>query len=497
MKQEIALDGLVLGGGVWQSGGIMMTTERKRFAVIGGGISGLAAALHLRELRPEAVVTLFEGEGRLGGVLETVARDGYLFEGSADGFITNVPWGIEFCQRVGLADELMTTDESRRQAFVVCRGKLQAIPKGFVIMVPHKIKAVLASPILSMGGKIRLLREYSLSPRVETTDESVGAFATRRLGREAYERLVQPLVGGIYSADPMRLSLAATMPQFAKMEQEKGGLIRAARAARGPGGVVQEKSSGARYSMFASLRRGMGSLVEAAQKKLPAEAVRLNSRVTKIERVGERGAWRVFAGRGGEGEVFDGVILATPGPATVPLLKSLHPTLAGAIGEIDYAGTAVVSVCYRREQIKHALDGFGFVSPFIEKRAILAGSFLSQKYEGRAPAGQVLIRVFVGGATHPESVTLPEMELRSMVHGELAELLGITGGPVAHQVSRWERKMPQYHVGHMERVAGIEQAAATLPGFALAGNAYRGVGVPACIHSGEVAAERVLAGQVG
>ncbi len=504
-----------------------MSTEPKRIAVVGGGISGLAAAIRLRELKPDVVVALFEAEGRLGGVLETVARDGYLFEGSADGFITNVPWGIEFCQKVGLADELITTDESRRKALVVCRGRLQAVPDGFILMAPQRLGPVLTSPILSIAGKIRLLQEYRVRPRLETSDESVGAFATRRLGREAYERLVQPLIGGIYTADPMRLSLAATMPQFARMEREQGGLIRGAKAGRGVG-AAQEKSSGARYNMFATLQRGMGSLVEAAQRRLPADVVRLNSRVTAIERVAERGLWRVSVGRGGAGtrvdgatrprgedsrvgpptslgtggatrpqgeaELFDGVILATPAPHAAALLKRVHPTLAGTLGEIDYAGAAVVSVCYRRNQIRHALDAFGFVSPFVEKRSILAGSFLSQKYAGRAPAGFVLIRAFVGGATQPELVTRPDMELRAMVHGELVELLGITGEPVAHAVSRWERKMPQYHVGHLERVAGIEQAVGTLRGLAVAGNAYRGVGVPACIHSGELAAERVLVG---
>ncbi len=469
-----------------------MASAPKHIAVIGGGISGLAAALHVRELRPDTIVRLFETQGRLGGVLDTVASDGCLFEASADGFITNVPWGIEFCQRMGLADEIITTDESRRKAMVVCRGRLQPVPEGFIIMAPHKLRPVLTSPILSVMGRIRLAWEYRIKPRTDASDESVGGFATRRLGREAYERLVQPLIGGIYTADPMRLSLAATVPQFAKMEREHGGLIRGARTGKNNGS--RQENSGARYSMFASLKRGMGSLVEAAQRRLPADTLRLNTRVTKLERVGERGPWRLFAGRGGPGELFDGVIVATPAPATVPLLNTVHPKLARSLAEIEYAGAAVVSVCYRREQIQNPLDAFGFVSPFIEKRSILAGSFLSQKYEGRAPAGIVLIRAFVGGTSHPELVTRSETELRVIVHGELSELLGIKGEPVAYHVSRWERRMPQYHVGHLERVNEIEKAAATLPLFALAGNAYRGVGIPACIHSGDLAAERVLAG---
>ena len=464
---------------------------RRRVAIVGGGITGLAAALRVRALAPEVVVTLFEAAGRLGGVLETEARDGFLFEGSADGFITNVPWGIAFCQRVGLGDALIATEASRRRALVVARGRLQAIPEGFLLMAPHDLGAVLRSPILSVMGRMRLAWEYRVPVRQETSDESVGAFAIRRLGREAYARLVQPLVGGIYTADPMQLSLAATLPQFIRMEREHGGLMRGARAVPG-GEAAPGNASGARYGMFVSLRDGMGSLVDAAQRCLPPDAVRLNRRVTKLERVRARGPWRLFTGGGGAGEEFDGVIVSTPAPHAASLLKSEHPALMRALEGIAYAGAAVVSLCYRCNQIRHGLDAFGFVSPFVEKRAILAGSFLSQKYAGRAPAGQVLIRAFVGGATQPELVSRSDQELRAMAHGDLAELLGIVGEPVGQAVARWERRMPQYHVGHLARVAEIEQMAWELPGFGLAGNAYRGVGVPACIHSGEQAAERVV-----
>ncbi|MCE9615302.1 MAG: protoporphyrinogen oxidase [Lentisphaerae bacterium] len=471
----------------------MTSQPSKRVAVIGGGISGLAAAYRLRELRPDVAVTLFEAGDRLGGVLDSVARDGYLFERSADGFITAVPWGVNFCKRVGLEDELMSTDESRRQAFVVCRGRLEPVPEGFIIMAPRKIGSVLTSRILSPWGKFRLGWEFFVPPRRDESDESVGDFVTRRLGREAYERLVQPLIGGIYTADPMQLSLAATMPQFVRMERDHGGLIRGAKRRKPEGGgKPQENSGGARYSMFAAPRRGFGSLVDAVRQRLPADTPRLNCAVKRLERVGEQGAWRVVLERGGAPELFDRVIVAAPAPSAAPLFDVVCPPLASNLAAIEYAGTAVVSVCYQRAQIRHALDGFGFVSPFIEKRAIIAGSFLSQKYAGRAPEGRVLIRAFVGGAKRPDLLTRSDAELVALVHGELADLLTITGEPEGSLVSRWERRMPQYHVGHLARVKVIEDQASALAGLALAGNAYRGVGVPYCIHSGEMAAEKIV-----
>lgn len=480
-----------------------MASEHTRIAVIGGGITGLAAAHRIGERRPDAAVTLYEAGDRLGGVLDSVERDGFLFERSADGFITVVPWGIDFCKRVGLGDELIRTDESRRKAFVVCRGRLEPVPEGFIIMAPRKIGSVLASRILSPWAKVRLGLEYFVPARRDGADESVADFVTRRLGREVYDRLVQPLIGGIYTADPQELSLAATMPQFIEMERKYGGLIRGARRrregapggaapGRPAGGAAAETSGGARYSMFAAPRRGFRALVEAAAARLPAGAVRLNAPVQRLERADDRGPWRVVAGDGSS-EGYDAVILATQAYHAAPLLNPFRPALAAELNAIAYAGTAVVSVCYRRDQIRHPLDGFGFVSPFIENRAIIAGSFLSQKYAGRAPDGMVLIRVFVGGARRPELVTEREDRLVELVHGELAELLHITGAPVSHLISRWERRMPQYAVGHRDRVARIDKEVAALPGLALAGSAYRGVGVPYCIHSGEEAAEKVLA----
>lgn len=461
-------------------------------AVIGGGITGLAAAHRLRELDPAVEFDLLEASDALGGVLQTHRQQGYLLEYSADNFITNVPWALDLCRRIGYDRELIETRAENRRALVVCRGRLVPVPDGFLLMAPNKLWPMLTTPILSWRGKLRLLNELLIRRRRETGDESLASFARRRLGREAFERLVQPLVGGIYTADSEQLSLAATMPRFQEMERRHGSLIRAAwkerRASQPPG-------SGARYSLFVAPREGMADLVATLAAKLPSHSLHLSSPVARLEPTAD-GRWLVHLATvnpdSPTANAYDAVILTAPAPAAARLLAGAAPELAADLARISYAGSAIALVGYRREQIAHPLDGFGFVVPEIEQRTILAASFSSQKFEGRAPAGHVLLRVFLGGAARPALVELPEDKIRQIVLRELGELIGARGEPGLFQVARWGGAMPQYHLGHVELVQRIEARAARLPGLALAGNAYHGVGVPNCIHSGELAAERVL-----
>jgi protoporphyrinogen/coproporphyrinogen III oxidase len=471
-----------------------MTSGRKRVVVVGGGISGLAAAHRLGELDATIEVTLLEAGQRAGGVIETVRRDGYLIEHSADNFITNVPWAVDLCRRIGLAEQLIPTTSGQRSAMVVRGGRLVHVPAGFMLMAPARIWPLVTTPLLSPWGKLRLLAEYFVPRRKSSADESLASFARRRLGREAFERIVQPLVGGIYAADPERLSLHATMPRFAEMERRYGSLIRAARS-RDADANARREESGARYGLFVTPREGLGSLVEAIAAKLAPGSVRLSSPVERIGR-DEGGTWIVtIAGGASEREEIrcEAVIVATGAPAASAVLRDLDSRLAADLGRIAYSSTSIVLLAYRRDQIAHPLDGFGFVVPACEKRRILAGSFSSVKFAGRAPEEMVLVRVFIGGACQSELADLPDDELRRIAADELRELLGTRGEPAFADVARWPRSMPQYHVGHGALVAAIERAAARLPGLALAGNAYHGVGIPACIHSGEAAAERIAA----
>jgi protoporphyrinogen/coproporphyrinogen III oxidase len=470
--------------------------DARRVAIIGGGISGLAAAHRIRELDPAAEVTLFEASGRVGGVLETVHRKGWLTERSADMFTTREPWALDLCRRIGIAEELIETDARYRRAFVVRRGRLIPVPEGFTLMSPAKIWPIVATPLLSPLGKLRLAAEYFVSARRENSDESMESFVVRRFGREAFERLIQPLIGGIYTADPAKLSMAATLPQFVELERRYGSLIRGMRV-QGSEFRVQETGdrgqgtgSGARYGQFVAPRKGMQRLVEAMVARLPEQCVRLNSSVSRMERVNE--CWQVTAGELATVERFDEIILAAPGAVSSRLLETVDQRLAELIARIPYAGcsVAVLGVC--RDQVEHPLDGFGFVVPAIEKRKIIACSMASVKFPGRAPEGKVLLRVFVGGALQPELGNLPDCEIRQLVVAELRELIGLSGEPEFFDVARWPGMMPQYHVGHLDLIRQIEERSAAIPHFALAGNAYRGVGIPFCVRSGELAAERIM-----
>jgi oxygen-dependent protoporphyrinogen oxidase len=319
----------------------------------------------------------------------------------------------------------------------------------------------------------------------------MAAFVRRRLGREVFERLVEPLVSAVYAADMEKLSVLATLPRFRDMERDHGSLIRAMRRQMRARRRSErsETQSGARYSMFLTLREGLTSMVDAIRARLPQGAVRLGTAVERIERGDEQ--WKLWTADG-TCQAFDAVILATPAHVAARLVEPLDAALAGDLASIQHEGTAILSVAYRREQIAHRLDGMGVVVPAIEKSPILALSFSSQKYAHRAPEGKALLRAFVGGARCPEMAEMPDDELVPQVLAELDGLLGIRGEPIYRTISHWPRTMPQYHVGHLELVERIEGAAGRLPGLALAGNAYHGVGIPACIHSGEQAAERVL-----
>ncbi len=518
----------------------------KRVLVLGGGITGLAAAHRLIELSQQrnlpVHVTLLEASDRLGGVIRTEYADGFLIERGPDNFITNKPAATNLCERVGLGDELIKTNDAHRRALVVRKGRLVPIPEGFELMAPRNLWAMALSPIFSPLGKLRMLMERFIAAKPNNEDESLESFVVRRFGREALDRLVQPLIGGIYVADPKLLSLRATVPRFLEMEAKHGSIIKAMRVSKrtqADAGVA--KDTGARYSLFMALRRGMQSLVDALAQKLGTHvqmgakveaveegdrkqetgdrrwesAVQVGGRIEastgsvfagsdphahplphplpKRERESEHGArWTV---RLADGRVLpaDAVVVTTPSHIAAQWLQPLDAPLASALSAISYASSAIVVLGYKREQVTHPLDAFGFVVPAIEKRRIVAGSFSHQKYEGRVPQGHVLLRAFIGGALQPELAELPEDQLVALAKEELASLLGVTGEPVLVRVQRWMQSMPQYHVGHLQHVANIRAMAAKHAGLELAGNAYEGVGIPDCIANAEQAAERLIA----
>lgn len=465
-----------------------------RVAVIGGGISGLAAAHRLSELDASLDVVVLESSDRPGGVLATECVDGFRMELGPDSMLMQLPWGVDLCRRIGFAGELIGTNQEQRQTWIVRSGRLIPLPEGLAIMAPSRIWPTVRSPILSVPGKLRLAWERFVPRRSENGDESLADFASRRVGREAFERLVQPLVSGIYMADPRRLSMQAAMPRFVAMEAEHGSLIRAARrAARNrqtnPPGNQQ---SDIPTTMFVAPRDGMASLITALVDRLPPEVIRLHSTVTKLNRQPD-GTWHLSGkcDSAGFGEDFEGVILATPSGCSSRLLSDVDGTLANELSQIEHSGCIVVTLAFARDDVAHPLNGYGFVVPQVEQRDIIACTFSSVKYANRAPGGQVLLRVFLGGAMRADLLELDDAAVLSVVLRELKELLGVRSQPQLTRIVRWPNVMPQYHVGHLDRIERIDAAVAGLPGLELAGNSYRGVGIPHCIHSGEQSAERI------
>jgi oxygen-dependent protoporphyrinogen oxidase len=467
-----------------------------RVAIIGGGLAGLSAAFRLHELcerdgRPRELV-LFEAGSQLGGIVGTRCIDGYTVELGADSFITNKPWAVDLCRRLGIDGRLIPTDVRYRRSLVLRNGKPVPVPEGFQLLAPLSVGAVLRSPIFSWRGKLRLACEYFVPRGKPDGDESLASFVRRRLGREALERLIQPLVGGIYTSDPEKLSLRATMPRFLNMEQAHGSLIRALRWEQRVGRNEDSAASGARYGLFAAPAGGISELVAALAGKVRQQAdVRLESEVVGLAQHGDGRGFAVNLADQTR-QSFDAVILAVPAYRAARLIASFAASLAEKLDKIEYASTAIVVSGHKLADISHPLNAFGLVVPAIEKRRILAVSFTNRKFPGRAPDGCVQLRTFVGGAMQPELMQLTDDEITALVRQELEQILGVTWRPDFAIVARWMRSMPQYHVGHLDLVAAIERDLSGLPNLALAGHAYKGVGIPDAIHSGEAAADRVF-----
>ena len=468
-----------------------------RVIVIGGGLSGLTVAHRIHErtraMRRSIDLKVLESKDRIGGVIATERSEGFSIEYGPDSFITNKPWGLDLCERLGLTDRLIETDPGRRRSFVIRKGRLVPVPEGFVLMAPRRLAPLLTTPILSWRGKLRLLMDLFIPRRDDEVEESLAGFVRRRLGREALDRLVQPLVAGIYTADPSNLSLKATLPQFLAMERDHRSLILAGlREARASGqGKLERQASGARYGMFVTLDDGMDVLPNALATKLPDGTIRTNTAVRRIIRNEPVSPWLVELLDGPPIEA-DAVVLTTESHAAARLIDAEDPGLALQLRGIPYASSIIVNVAYRRDQIQHPLDGFGAVVPAIEGRPILAVSFLSVKFPRRSPSGTVLLRVFIGGATRPELFDLDDAAVGELVRRELGELIGASGDPLFLRIGRHPRSMPQYILGHLERVEAIRRKLTRHPRLYLTGIAYDGVGIPDCIHAAESTADALL-----
>lgn len=459
-----------------------------KLTIIGGGIAGLSAAYYAKKNIPEADITLLETDSRWGGKITTdraVFDDGqFIIEGGPDTFLATKPYATALCKELGLGERLHGTNPNQKNTYVLHQNKLEPLPDGLAMMIPTNVQAILKSRLVSWFGKARMGFDFLQPAKAVNGDESLGAFVSRRLGREAYENLIEPLMSGIYAGDGDQLSLASTFPYLHDLERKHGSLAHGAlkMRAQSNGKAVQ----GSR-SAFLTPTTGLAEIVEALVESLKSKVnLRLNTRALRITNYASRFLVELEDGTSLDS---DSVILATPAYASGTLLASFDPTLASDLQNIPYASTATVSLAYRQSDLPRSLDGYGYVIPRREGRKALAGTWTSTKFPHRAPDGYALIRVFVGRAG--QDIPWDENELLALAKEEVKLTSGITAEPILSRVFMWDKAMPQYNLGHPEILKRIDASLENHEGLALAGNGYRGIGIPDCIHSGELAAEKV------
>lgn len=449
-------------------------------------MAGLACAYELT--RRQLPFVLVESSNRLGGVVRTVRTDGFVLDGGPDSFIVTKPWAMQLCRELGLESRLREVPASNRKTYILRDGKLQTLPEG-LLGIPSGLGPLIRTPLFSWGGKLRMATEVARPVRRDEADESIADFVRRRLGRQAYERLLGPLLAGIHAGDPEYLSIRATFPRLVEMEQKHGSLIRAvmdlrAQQAKRP----RNASPKERPSMFRTLAGGMQELVDALVAALPPSQLRLEREVKGLERTGS--TWRVSLS-GAEPIHAKFVVLAIPTYAAAALVNDLDPELAGLLREVRYVSTATLLLSFRRGDVPIDLNATGFLIPPGEKRRILACTWTSSKFDGRAPEGQVLLRVFFGGARDEAQASMPEEELVRIARKELGELMQIEAAPTHTQVFRYPKSNPQYEVGHLARMGRIREREARHPGLFLVGSGYEGVGIPDTIRQGRDVGARI------
>lgn len=470
--------------------------------VVGGGIAGLAAAYfahrRARAAGEQIKITLLERDQYLGGKILTERVDGFVLEAGPDTFLATKPWGVSLCRELGISGRLQGTNQQYKNTYVLLDGHLHTLPEGLTMMIPTRIAPMVKTSLLSWTAKARMALDFFLPPNHQAGEESLGQFISRRLGRPAYERLIEPLLSGIYAGDGDALSLQATFPYLRDLELNHGGLIKGALAMRRKMALAGNRNGNpprlTTRSVFLTPRSGLAEIVERLSEELQAHGVRLHTGVaaTRIEVQIDRQESYLVEVAGGDRLAAGGLILATPSFASARLLAEVDPGLVKELQAIPYVSTATISLAYQEKDLPRKLDGYGYVIPRREGRKALACTWTSTKFPHRAPPGYALLRVFAGRAGLEADLPWDESGLLRLAKDELRQTLGITAQPVLERVFIWEQAMPQYNLGHPSRLARIGEHLNRLPGLALAGNAYRGIGIPDCIHSGQLAAEKVL-----
>lgn len=447
-------------------------------------MAGLAAAYELTRRRVE--FTLLEAGDRVGGVVLSEQVDGYTIDAGPDALLVQKPDGVRLCEELGLGGRLIPT-RLPRLAYIQRAGRLHPLPAASVLGIPTRLGPLVRTGLFSVLGKLRMAAEWFVPPSAAGSDESIARFMARRFGREAVTYLAEPLLAGIHAGDVERLSVGALFPRLTEAEREYGSLLRAFRHGTSSSAAAHATSGGA----FRSLPDGLSELVRALRAALPHDSIRLRSPVARILPTPD--AAHAFRLDAASGEHFpaDAVIVATPAFVAARILRELDTELSALCGEVPYASTATIALAFRRDQVGHPLNGSGFVVPRVERSGILAGSWLSSKWEHRAPDDRVLLRTFVGGARDPHALERSDGDLVTLSLQALGPLLQITGLPLLSRVYRWERASAQHEVGHLERIAAIDRTLTRHAGLFVTGSGFRGVGIPDCVADGRATAAQV------
>ncbi len=453
-----------------------------KVVIVGGGMAGLAAAYRLKNSAPEIDITIVESSDRLGGKVSTERVDGFVIESGADCFLARKPRGIGLCEELGIADQLVGRDPNHAKTFVLRHGRLHALPSGLTGMIPTNLDALTNSTLLSETAVSQIAQEPNLPAQPENGDESVAHFVSRRLGQEAFDNLIEPLMGGIYAGQADQLSLAATFPQLRQLELKHGSLLKGL-TNRAPA------TSEPQYPPFVSFPDGMQALIDALVAQLDGVEILLNTAVTEISK--QASGFRLQLRNTQYAINADAIILTTPAFVSSPLLAELDSDLANTLSEIPYASSALVNFVFAEADVPE-LDGYGYVIPRVEEREALACTWTSRKWHNRAPDGKLLLRVYIGRYGQADVTAYDDARLIAIAQNELKETLDINNEPEFHRIIRYPKAMPQYNMGHLDRIANIEAKLADHPGLFMAGAMFRGVGIPDCIASGETAVENAV-----
>ncbi len=471
-----------------------------RIAIVGGGIAGLSAAYELEKAREAGAYAdstldyaLYEARPQLGGSLASEIVNGAVLERGPDSFLTEKPAAAELCRELGLGGELLPSNDAARKTYIVVRNRLVALPDGLMFLVPTKLIPTAMSPLFGLRTKMRMGLDLLHRPRPSGGDESVAALVRRHFGQEAVDRLADPLLSGIYGGDAEQLSAQTVLPRLVEMETKYGSLTRGMLAARKRMPTAAKESAGTKRAIFTALRGGMSQLVDAIVARIDPASLRAGTQVSAIRKTA--GGWSVEAG--GAEEIFDGLIMAAPAWAAGELLTPVDAELGGELGDIPYSSSVTINLVYDEAKIGQLPEGFGFLVPAVEGRAMLACTFVHRKFLGRTPPGKAVLRAFLGGMKGEALLAESDEALVATVRREMSEILGAKTfsaevEPERVQVSRWRRAMAQYAVGHRDRMKRIAARVAELPGLRLVGNAYDGIGVSDCVRLGRQAARELV-----